>query len=162
MSGKVGGIKYSIHSGLGSFGLKVNGFQVAALAVVNPLGSIVDPWSGKIISGLKLPDGRLADRDEIRKAIFAVASGEDSLPGNTVLVVVATDASLTKLGAYRLAMMASSGLGRAVFPAHTMFDGDIVYALSTGTAPVVDPSWLGSLAADVVSQAIVNSVIVGK
>jgi D-aminopeptidase len=81
---------------------------------------------------------------------------------NTTLVVVATDAALTKAQTRRLAMMAQDGMARALRPVHTPLDGDLVFAAATGARPLADPvialAELGSLAADVVARAIARGV----
>jgi L-aminopeptidase/D-esterase-like protein len=81
---------------------------------------------------------------------------------STTLVVVATNAALTKAQAKRLAVMAQSGLSRAVYPVHTPLDGDVVFAISTARRPLGDPllalTELGTLAANVVARAIARGV----
>ena len=81
---------------------------------------------------------------------------------NTTLVVVATDAALSKAQARRLAMMAQDGLARAIYPVHTPLDGDIVFAAATGKKPLADPvlalSAIGAIAANVVARAIARGV----
>ena len=84
-------------------------------------------------------------------------------PGaNTTLAVVATDAKLTKAQAKRLAVMAQSGLSRAIYPVHTPLDGDVVFAAATGAKPLSDPvyslSELGMLAANVMARAIARGI----
>jgi L-aminopeptidase/D-esterase-like protein len=157
-SGKIGDPDLSSPSGIGSFGYEIKGLQVAALAVVNSLGSVVDPENGWIMSGLRKAQGGLASREEILEALSKMAPDDGSVPKNTVLVAIATNANLTKLDLYRLSLMASSGIARAIYPAHLTYDGDTVFAISTGTGPLVDANWLGALAADVVSKAIIKSV----
>jgi L-aminopeptidase/D-esterase-like protein len=159
--GKIGGPGLSSPSGVGSYGQEIGGVRMAALVVVNPLGSIVDPRTGRIVSGLRAASGALSSPEEILEAMNGPPAGEGAFPGNTVLAVVATDAPLTKLGLHRLALMAASGIARAVYPSNTMLDGDTVFALSTRTGPAADASWLGALAADAVSRAILNSVPAG-
>jgi L-aminopeptidase/D-esterase-like protein len=159
-SGKIGEPDLSSLSGIGSYGLEVTGLQIAALAVVNPLGSIIDPENGSVISGLRTSEGGLASREEIIGALAKLPVEDGTFRSNTVIVAVATNASLSKLGLYRLSLMAATGLARTLYPAHTLFDGDTVFALSTCTGPTVSPSWLGALAAEVVSRAILKSVLV--
>jgi L-aminopeptidase/D-esterase-like protein len=81
---------------------------------------------------------------------------------NTTLAIVATDAALTKAQAKRLAIMAQSGLSRAIYPVHTPLDGDVVFAVSTGRRALGDPLpmmvSLGALAANVVARAIARGV----
>lgn len=78
-------------------------------------------------------------------------------PGNTVIGVVATNARLSKEDANKVAQMAHDGLARAVRPAHTMVDGDTIFALSTGDRPA-DVSTVGAFAAEVFAQAILRAV----
>jgi L-aminopeptidase/D-esterase-like protein len=93
-------------------------------------------------------------------------------PGeNTTLVVVATDAVLTKPQVKRIAMMAHDGMARAIRPAHTMFDGDIVYCLATGNRPLPESpgffaapvaqavSEMGHAAADCLARAIIRGIL---
>jgi L-aminopeptidase/D-esterase-like protein len=80
---------------------------------------------------------------------------------NTTLVVVATDASLTKPQAKRLAMIAQTGMARAIYPVHAPHDGDVLFAAATGEKPI-DPliglTELGMVAANVVARAIARGV----
>jgi D-aminopeptidase len=151
--------------GLGSASAQnADGHLVGALAVVNAVGSaLVDrgPWfwaapfeqDGEF-GGCGLPNPLPAGALEPRTKITARA--------NTTLVVVATDAILTKAQAKRLAVMAQSGLSRAIYPVHTPFDGDLVFAVSMGKRPLSDPllalTKLGTLAANVVARAIARGV----
>ena len=81
---------------------------------------------------------------------------------NTTLVVVATDAMLDQGAGKRLAVMAQSGLSRAIYPVHTPLDGDVVFAAATGRQPLADPLFglteLGMVAANVVARAIARGV----
>jgi D-aminopeptidase len=85
---------------------------------------------------------------------------------NTTLAVVATDAILTKAQAKRVAVMAQSGLSRAIYPVHTPLDGDVVFVASTGRRPLSDPllglTTLGAIAANVVARAIARGVYLSK
>jgi L-aminopeptidase/D-esterase-like protein len=130
--------------------------HVAALAVVNAFGDVRNPDSGQIIAGAreaedsaKLADTALAMRHGAAREGFA--------DPNTVLVAVATNAALTRLEAGRLAVMASAGVARTISPAHTTFDGDVVFALSVGQVHA-DLNALGAAAAEAVARAIVRSV----
>ncbi|WP_308238069.1 P1 family peptidase [Phenylobacterium sp. J367] len=82
---------------------------------------------------------------------------------NTTIACVATDAALTPAQARRLAVMAQDGLARAIRPIHAMFDGDVVFALSTGARPLAEPAnftltRLGALAADALARAVARGV----
>ena len=85
---------------------------------------------------------------------------------NTTLVVVATDAILTKAQAKRVAVMAQSGLSRAIYPVHSPLDGDVVFAASTGRRPLPDGTFgltaIGTLAANVVARAIARAVFTAR
>ncbi len=87
---------------------------------------------------------------------------------NTTVAVVATDASLDKEGANKVAQMAQNGLARAIIPAHTMYDGDTVFCLSTAEKPPLsgdrarDITAIGSLAAEALAAAVVRAVKVAS
>ena len=138
---KVGSLK----GGIGTASLIFDDFTVGALAVVNAMGEAIDPATG---------------------APFAAVSDDRSTRLNTTIGVVATDARLSKAECRRLAMSAHDGLARAIRPAHTMFDGDTIFAAATGTQPLPeDPTAravafnaLCTAAADTFAEAIVNGV----
>jgi L-aminopeptidase/D-esterase-like protein len=144
-------------AGVGTAALALpNGAIVAALAVVNALGDVIDPSTGRVVAGLRTADGRgLADS---RLFVRAGSSRTPSAGESTTLVVVATNVRLTKAQATKLAQMGQDGISRAIAPAHTPEDGDTVFALSTGVRnQPADLLSLGSLAADAVAEAIVRA-----
>jgi len=141
-----------------------DGATVGALAAVNAAGSAVigdGPhfWAAPFERAGEF-GGRGLPPSVPENALAFRTKGQ---PGeNTTLVVVATDAALTKAQTRRLAIMAQDGMARALRPVHTPLDGDIVFAASTGTRPLADPilalAELGALAADVVARAIARGV----
>jgi L-aminopeptidase/D-esterase-like protein len=151
--------------GIGSASAQsTEGHTVAALVAANAAGSTLvgrGPWfwaapfevdgefGGRGLP-IRLPPGAL---DPLTKG---------SAGTNTTLAIVATDAVLTKAQAKRLAIMAQSGLSRAIYPVHTPLDGDVVFAVSTGRRPLADPLQavvrLGALAANVAARAIARGV----
>ena len=162
--GKLRGVAHATKGGVGSaartFG---DGLVVAALAVVNAWGDVVDPANGRIIAGVRGDDGRtFAGTLDLVTASLDAADPSNwarGAPGtNTTLAVVATNAALTKSQATKVAQMAHDGLARAVRPVHTPLDGDVVFALSLGEQQA-EPSLVGSLAAEVVATAIVRGVL---
>jgi L-aminopeptidase/D-esterase-like protein len=162
--GKLGDPLLSSPSGIGSYGLFLpSGIKIAALAVVNSLGSLLDPEKGEIISGVRHKDGSLLNRGEIlellAQASQADGEGEKEEPAtaNTVLVVVGLNSPIDKRDAHRLSRMAGAGIARAIYPAHLLYDGDTVFTMSAGGGPKADLSFLGALAADVAAKAIVRS-----
>jgi L-aminopeptidase/D-esterase-like protein len=159
--GKILGHEFASSGGLGLASIKLpGGMTVGVLVVVNSFGDIVDPATGQILVGARRPDGQ-GWLDTCRE--LAYPSHLDAAAGlfgnrlsgveNTTLAVVATDAALTKAQARRVASMAHDGLARAIRPVHTMFDGDTVFAISTGRTKA-DVTVIGSIAADLLSAAI--------
>lgn len=155
--GKTGGQGRSMKAGLGSYSVTLpNGLTVGAIVAVNAVGDIIDPETGRIVAGVRNPDGTFADA---RKLLRTGRTGPRPRAGeNTTIGLVATNARLTKVQAQRLAMMADDGLARAIFPSHTAGDGDTVFALATGQwTGAADVTQIGALAADVMAHAIVRA-----
>jgi L-aminopeptidase/D-esterase-like protein len=164
--GKALGFKQATKGGLGSAALRLDsGVIVAALVAVNAFGDVRDPSTGRIIAGARRKDGagfadamtHLAAEDGRTIAQLA----EQQLGQNTTLAIVATNAALSKNHATKVAQMAHNGLARVIRPIHTMLDGDTVFALSLGEMRA-DVSLLGELAAEAVSQAVVNAVLAAE
>ena len=152
--GAMMGNELATKGGIGSAAVDLGaGLIVAALCAVNAVGDVVDE-QGQIIGGLRSLDG----------GFFGVLAGLRLLPRppaapaeNTVIGVVATNAPLTKVEANKIAQMAHDGLARAVRPAHTMYDGDTIFALATGEISA-DVNLIGAYAAEVTAEAIRNGV----
>ncbi len=160
--GAPGGKYGAMKGGVGTASATLpNGLVVAAIAVVNSVGDVINPKTGQVIAGVRNADGTLADaRALIRSGALLPPpkSGQ-----NTTIAVVATNAKLSKLQAGRLALMADDGLARALNPSHTSGDGDTVFALATGRwSGSADITTIGSLAAEVLSEAIVRGVTQAK
>lgn len=155
--GKLYGIGQAMKGGLGTAGrVYQDGLAVGALAVVNAFGDICDPENGRLIAGTRSPDDKNTLADSSRILIDRGFAGRDSFD-NTVLVAVGTNAAMDKAQACRLAQMAQTGLARTVRPCHSIFDGDIVFAFSTGDKQC-DLQTLGTIAAKLTAEAIVNAV----
>jgi L-aminopeptidase/D-esterase-like protein len=164
----LGALTANLKGGLGSASAETpDGVKVAALAVVNALGTVTvgdGPWFwaapfeiGGEYGGRGLPPAFTADMLTMRiKGGPAATSAE-----NTTLAVVVTNAVLTKPQAKRLAMMAQTGFARAIYPVHAPMDGDVVFAASTGERqvdPLIGLTELGMVAANVVARAIARGV----
>jgi len=150
MAGKALGSAQASPTGLACAALELaGGLVVAALIAVNPFGDVVDE-AGRILAGTRAPDGRFADTLAVMRG--ASRPGIDD-PGATVIGVVATNARLDKEQVNKVAQMAHDGLARAIRPAHTMFDGDTIFALATGEV-VADVNLVGAFAAEVTAEAI--------
>jgi L-aminopeptidase/D-esterase-like protein len=157
--GKLGGAGRSpMKGGVGSASIRLgDGLVVGAIVVVNSVGDVIDPSTGRVVAGARNGDGSLAD---VRTLLLGGATLGGPPPGeSTTIGVVATNARLTKAQMERLAIMADDGLARAIVPSHTPSDGDTMFALATGLwdGPV-DLTRIGALAAEVVSEAIVRAV----
>ena len=155
--GKSGGAGRSMKAGLGSYSITLaNGLSVGAIVAVNAVGDIIDPDTGQIVAGVRNPDGTFADA---RKLLRTGATGPRPRAGeNTTIGLVATNAKLTKAQAHRMALMADDGYARAIYPSHTVGDGDTVFALATGQwSGEVDVTQIGALAAEVMARAIVRA-----
>jgi L-aminopeptidase/D-esterase-like protein len=161
----------AMKSGLGTASVDLGGgCVVGALVAVNALGDVVDPRTGNILAGTrpaKLGPVRLggagpfADTLAVMKGFVGKTAMRFASRANTVIGVVATNAGLTKEEANKVAQMAHDGLARAVRPAHTLFDGDTIFALSTGEKNV-DVNIVGAYAAEAMAQAIVRAVLQAK
>jgi L-aminopeptidase/D-esterase-like protein len=155
--GRVLGPGRAMKSGIGSSVVSLGGgLMVGALVAINAFGDVIEPQTGEILAGTrKLHSNERADTLVVMKSMLGKLAAR--LASNTVIGVVATNARLTKEEANKVAQMAQDGVARAVRPAHTMFDGDTLFALSTGRKKA-DVSLVGAYAAEVVAEAIVRGV----
>ena len=154
--GKLFGMARAMKSGIGSATVSLgNGVLVSALAAVNAVGDVIDPANGKIVAGARVS----ATSREFVNSAQAMKSGARGgfRRENTTLVAVATTARLSKAMSNKLAQMASLGVARTISPVWTMSDGDLVVALSLGSAEA-DINALGVAAAEAVSQSILRAV----
>ena len=156
--GKLAGPTRAMKGGLGTSLIELpSGLQVAAIMVVNAVGDVIDPNTGRILAG-----ARTADGNSFADSRILIRAPTESIPHSqhTTVGVVATNAILTKSQLTIIARMAHDGLARAVRPSHTPADGDTIFALSTGTYPG-DANLLsiGALAAEATASAIVNGIL---
>jgi len=164
--GKLCGMERAMKSGMGCWteefaGVGGQTVRVAALAAVNAFGDVRDPATGRLLAGARAAAGSrelLDTAAALRRGQTPAGFGRPAAPpANTVLVAVATDAALDGIATQRVAMMASAGMARALSPAFTRFDGDIVFALSCGDREAAVEA-VGAAAADSVANAIVRGV----
>ena len=154
--GKILGMRRAMKSGLGCFALQTESLKVGALVAVNCLGDVVDPLTGKKLAGPLNEDMQtLADTEEIM--IKSYFDTRNLFSGNTTIGVVATNAALTKAQTTKLASMAQNGYARTLRPAHSMVDGDTIFAMSTGGIEA-DLSVVGLLAARVMERAVIAAI----
>jgi L-aminopeptidase/D-esterase-like protein len=154
--GKILGAASWMKGGIGSTAITLpDGTTVAALVVNNAFGDIYAEKTGSILAGARNPAGGFLDTASFLRGGTDIP---DFNGGNTTLVVVATDATLTKSECRKVAQMAQDGMARSIKPVHTPFDGDVIFVVSTNTKPSIPMIQLGSTAADVVAAAIERSV----
>jgi L-aminopeptidase/D-esterase-like protein len=154
--GKIFGMRQAMKSGIGSATVSLpNGVLVSSLAAVNAFGDVIDPANGAVVAGAR----RSPDSPEFANTSEVLKNGRRGgfSPSHTTLVVVATNARLTKVMANKLAQFASIGVARSISPVWTMFDGDVTLALSLGGLEA-DINALGVAAAEAVSQSILRAV----
>jgi L-aminopeptidase/D-esterase-like protein len=168
-----GAVSGGIKGGIGTASeVLASGLTVGAIVAVNSFGSTIDPASGRpweVGSEIEGEFGALGQR--------AVRLPQPTPPEparNTTIGVVATDALLTKAQAQKLAQLGHDGLARAIRPAHTLFDGDTIFCLATGSVEIPDvPEYpaapkapvladLGRAAADTFARAIVHAILSAK
>jgi L-aminopeptidase/D-esterase-like protein len=156
--GKVLGMERAMKGGLGSSSVELDGgLVVAALAAVNAFGGVRDPASGKLLAGPRMDDGTLGDTVELLpEAASRMRWGED-----TTLGIVATNATLSKTQAAKVAQMAHDGLARTIEPVHTTVDGDVVFAASVGGVDATTDI-VGAWGARVMQEAILRAVRVAQ
>jgi L-aminopeptidase/D-esterase-like protein len=152
-----------------------NGTTVGAIVVVNSSGSAVDTGTGGFYARNLEMDGEFGNlREDVPARFFPRANLMWRRGQHTTIGVVATDAGLTKAQATKVAQMAHDGLARAVYPSHTMFDGDTVFTIATGESGNVGEdssdkrdrdralSLLGASAADAVARAIIHAILAAE
>jgi L-aminopeptidase/D-esterase-like protein len=155
--GKLFGIERAMRGGLGVSRVERDGVVTAALMVVNAVGDVRDPVTGRLIAGARdAADGRrLVDS---AAALESGAPPPGFRPVNTTIGVVVTSAALGKAEAARVARMGLHGFERALSPPHLRTDGDALFCLSVGDERA-DLTSLGGAAAEVVAAAIARAVL---
>ena len=154
--GKAAGIARAMKGGLGTWAQSAAGVTVGALVVVNAVGDVRD-GTGAIIAGARDERGGFVD------ALAYLATGRapfgvEPPRTNTTLAVVATDADLDRVELHGLAQAAGDALARRITPYGTLFDGDVVFAVSTARVPPASPLQAEALAAAVVPEAVERAV----
>jgi len=154
--GKILGMERAMKSGIGAFALQKDDLQVGALVAVNCLGDVIDPFTCNKLAG-PLDESGYSLRDTEEILIDMHPGSRDIFRGNTSIGAVVTNAVLSKAQAEKLASMSHDGYARTMRPAHTMVDGDTIFALSTGEVEA-DLNVVGLLGARVMERAVVEAV----
>lgn len=154
--GKWLGMDYCMKSGIGSAAVQIGEVKLGAIVVVNSIGDIYDPDTGKTIAGL-LSEDKKAFRSTEQLMYDTAEIKENGFAGNTTIGAILTNAAFDKIQLAKIASMTHNGYARCIRPVHLSMDGDSIYALSNGRV-AADMDMIGTLAAKVMSMAIVNAV----
>ena len=157
--GKAAGIDKMMPAGLGTWAARAEGSDVVvgALVVANAVGDVRDA-RGEIIAGARGPDGRFLDSLQYLANGGAPFGDPERLTRNTTLAVVATNAVLDRVQLEALAQAGSDALARRITPYGTLYDGDVVFALSTAAVPAASTLQVEALAALAVPMAVERTV----
>lgn len=157
--GKIMGPGNSMKSGLGSASIKLGELVVSAIVSVNSFGDIYNYKTGEQIAGVYDYDNkRLLNTIDIMTNYNANLGFSME---NTTIGVIGTNAILTKAEANKVSQMAHNGFARSINPVHSMMDGDTIFTMATNMIKS-DVNIIGTLAAEVMSQAITNAIIYAK
>lgn len=169
--GKILGLGQSMKSGIGTASTNIGaGIIVGAIVAVNAFGDVIEPKSGKIIAGVRTAkvgpvqlgsSSYFADTLTVMRSLVGRSALSFASRSNTVIGVVATNAKLDKSQINKVAQMAHNGLARTIQPTHTMFDGDTIFALSTGRKHA-DVNIVGAHASEVMAEAVLRAVWAAK
>lgn len=154
--GKIAGKDYAMKTGIGSYAVQVGDLKVGAVVVLNALGDVYDWRTGEQIAGL-LTEDKTGLRNTMDYMSASIESKDNKFTGNTTLAVVVTNANFDKARLCKIAGLAHDGFARSINPVHTSADGDSIYAISIGDVSA-DQDLVGSLAAEAVSEALINAV----
>ena len=160
--GKICGREYAAKTGLGIYAVSAGKLKIAAVVVLNALGDIYDPSTGQKIAGPKLPgiDGFADSREELYK-LSQKTDLFEAKNSNTTIGAIITNGDFSKAELNKIASMTRSAYSRCINPVGTMADGDSIYAASCGLKVPADVNMAGTLAAEVMAEAIqvaVNAV----
>ena len=154
--GKYAGMDFCMKSGIGSYAVEIGELKIGAIVVVNALGDIYDWRTGTQVAGMLNEDRTgLRSTSEYMRSSYAVI--ENKFTNNTTVCVVFTNACFDKVQLCKIAGMAHNGYARSINPVHTSADGDSIYSVSVGGVEA-DRDLVGTLAAEVVSEAIMRAV----
>ncbi len=155
--GKLYGLSHATKGGVGTASRKLGDIRVGALVVVNAFGDVIDEKTGEVLAGTRESDTSFRYIHTFEQMLSGRMPHGESL-FNTTLAVVATNAKLTRPQAGKLAQMAQNGLVKTICPIHSTYDGDVVFALSTGEL-TADLNIIGALAEGAMKEAVKRAVL---
>ena len=153
--GKYLGPDFAMKGGLGTYALQIGDLQVGAIVAVNCLGDVIDPDdNNKIIAGMRKND-KFMNIEQIM--INNYDDKTNLFSGNTTIGAIVTNGKFNKSEMNKIASMAHNGYGRTMRPAHSIYDGDTIFTMSTGNVES-DLSVVGMLSAKVMEKAVINAI----
>jgi L-aminopeptidase/D-esterase-like protein len=154
--GKTAGMETCMKTGIGSYAVELDELKIGAVVALNAFGDVFDWKDGNQIAGLLSRDHKAfrSSPEAIKESIVKI---KNRFTNNTTLAVIITNAYFDKAALCKIAGMGQDGYARSIRPVHTSFDGDSIYAVSVGDVEA-DQELVGSLAAEVISEAIIRAV----
>ncbi len=154
--GKTAGMETCMKTGIGSYAVELDELKIGAVVALNAFGDVFDWKDGNQIAGLLSRDHKAfrSSPEAIKESIVKI---KNRFTNNTTLAVIITNANFDKAALCKIAGMGQDGYARSIRPVHTSFDGDSIYAVSVGDVEA-DQELVGSLAAEVISEAIIRAV----
>lgn len=154
--GKVLGPGNSMKGGLGTYAVEIGDLMIGAIVAVNALGDIYNSEKSKVIAGVFDKEKKeLLNTESIMAAKYD--DKKNLFNGNTTIGAIITNAKLSKAEANKVASMAHNGFARSIRPAHSMFDGDTIFAMASGKVEA-DVNTIGFTAANVMEKAVIRAV----
>ena len=153
--GKILGMDHAVKSGLGTYAVQIGDLKVGAIVAVNCLGDVIDPSTNEVLAACRLEDGSFGNTEDVMISRFN--DKKNLFTGNTTIGVILTNGSFSKAEVKKLASMAQNGYARTIRPAHTMFDGDSIFAMSHGEVEA-DLSVAGAVSARVMERAVIKAI----
>ncbi len=154
--GTTGGIERAMKGGIGSYAFRYQDLCVGVVIAVNCVGDIYNPHEGRIIAGMRTEDGKSLYGSE-RAILERYHKKADLFSGNTMIGTILTNAKLNKSQMTKLAAVAQNAIARCVRPAHTIFDGDTLFAMSSGEVETTLDA-VGILACRAMEYAILDAI----
>jgi len=154
--GKILGLDRAMKGGLGTYALQVGAVKIGAVVAVNCLGDVIDYKTGNILAGV-LNETHTEFIDTSKIMLDNIEQKKNLFSGNTTIGTIITNAKLTKSKANKIASIAQNGYAKTIRPAHTIFDGDTIFVMSTGKVEA-DISTIGMLATDVLAKALISAI----
>ena len=152
--GKFVGMGRAMKAGMGAYAVQMGDVKMAAIVILNPVGDVYDPSTGKKIAGvLNKERTEFVDARDILYSNTIASKAHQ----NTTIGAILTNANLDRAQLTKVASMTQNAYARCIYPVGTLYDGDSIYAVSLGKVEA-DVNSIGTLAAEVMQEAILRAV----